>query len=118
MAKDIVVGRTVKGGGCVVRKGDERNGQENSTNSVLNGFFLGLGTAALAYVLRGTLRSQLVNGVRGLIVGGERALEAAYNSKEYVEDIVAEANYERMRTAGTEENMKELTELNSPNRPE
>lgn len=65
------------------------------------GFLWGLGTAAAAYYLwptvQGVFRPAAKNVIRGTMAAGERFRYTMTRAKEALEDVMAEAQFERMR---------------------
>lgn len=67
------------------------------------GFVWGVGTAVAAYFLwpavREVVRPATRGVVRGAMVAGDRFRYAMANAREGIEDVVAEAQFDRMREA-------------------
>lgn len=67
------------------------------------GFMWGVGTAVAAYFLwpavREVVRPATRGVIRGAMVAGDRFRYAMSNAREGIEDVVAEAQFERMREA-------------------
>lgn len=77
---------------------------EGDGKAFLRGFSLGLGAAVLGFLLvpatRKALRPVLVAGLRGLMDLADQAKVSLATAREELEDIVAEAQFERLRQAG------------------
>ena len=67
-------------------------------SSALPSFALGLGVVGAAFLLRKPAQFLLVKAAQGVIGVGQQMQELYHHTREEIEDIIAEAHYEHLKS--------------------